>query len=77
MYRLETYKASASKFVDRLTATADSMRGAVPDSFRCVIVALVSAMACFSARKFVDHLTTAANSMWGVLRTDFGVPSSV
>jgi hypothetical protein len=71
MYRLQTYKASASKFVDRLTATADSMREAVPDAFRFVIVALVSVMTCFSARKFVDHLTTAANSMWGGLTNGF------
>jgi ubiquitin len=34
---LQNSKASASKFVDRLTAAADSMRGAVPDSFRCPI----------------------------------------
>ena len=34
---LQNCKMSASKFVDRLTAAADSMRGAVPDSFRCPI----------------------------------------
>jgi hypothetical protein len=34
---LQLCKASASKFVDRLTAAADSMRMAVPDSFRCPI----------------------------------------
>jgi hypothetical protein len=34
---LQNSKASASKFVDRLTAAADSMRVAVPDSFRCPI----------------------------------------
>jgi hypothetical protein len=71
MYRLQTYKASASKFVDRLTATAERMRGAVPHACRCVIVALVSAMTCFSARKFVDRLTSAANSMSGGLTDGF------
>jgi Leucine-rich repeat (LRR) protein len=34
---LQNCKASASKFVDHLTAAADSMRVAVPDSFRCPI----------------------------------------
>ena len=34
---LQNCRASASRFVDRLTAAADSMRVAVPDSFRCHI----------------------------------------
>ena len=34
---LQNSKVSASKLVDRLTAAADSMRGTVPDSFRCPI----------------------------------------
>jgi hypothetical protein len=34
---LQKCKASASKFVDRLTAAAGSIRGAVPDALRCPI----------------------------------------